>query len=99
MRIFSKKTLEFTQYKTVDGLTSAAERFTVKPGLDNIVDVPDWVEKDPLFQWAKTARDIQVFESAAEVKNAEKVAPNEKTDPDEKAKTDKKEDSKTDSKK
>ena len=74
MKLYSKKTIEFTRYEQNSGITSVGEKFIVHPGLDNIIDAPDWIVNDPMFGWAKDSGDIQVFESSSEIKKAEKKA-------------------------
>ena len=74
MRLYAKKTFEFSLYETRDGVKAVSNKFVVKAGLDNIVDAPDWIANDPLFAWAKADGDIHVFESATDIKKVEKEA-------------------------
>lgn len=45
---------------------------TVEPG--KFETLPDWVEKDPLFVWAKADKSIEVLESKGQVAVTEKAA-------------------------
>lgn len=61
MRIFSKKTFLFK-----DGESE------VKVRNKDIIDVPDWIAKTPLFKLAEKSGDIQVMDSANKIKEVEK---------------------------
>lgn len=71
MRIFSKKTLLFK-----DG----QDEFILKH--KDIVDVPDWIVKTPLFKLAEKSGDIQVMDSASKIKEVEKGNKNKKSPSD-----------------
>lgn len=64
MQIFTKKSFEFKNPSGEKVVTKALD----------FNSVPDWVKKDPIFNWGKADGDILVTETAKEKKAAEKAA-------------------------
>lgn len=60
MIILSKKRFCFVNPEAKS--RDEAERFTTKGGMA-IEDAPDWIEKDPLYQWAVDDGDLVVVKS------------------------------------
>lgn len=69
MRVYSKQTFLFK-----DG----EDEFTVRH--KDIVDVPDWIAKTPLFKLAEKSGDIEVMDSSNKVKEVEKGSKIKKQD-------------------
>lgn len=69
MRVFAKKTFEFSRRELKDGLMVVAEKATTIPL--GFKDLPDWVEDDPLFGWARKDGDIEIIQDKADEKAAE----------------------------
>ncbi|WP_302530233.1 hypothetical protein [Megamonas funiformis] len=63
MRILTKKKYQF----------GSGENKVISSGNYVIEDVPDWVEKDPLFKLAKQDGDIEVLEEKIQSTKVEKV--------------------------
>ncbi|GAB6170555.1 hypothetical protein JCM15765_03860 [Paradesulfitobacterium aromaticivorans] len=72
MRVFAKKAFEFTRRESKDGQQVVAEKVTTSPL--KFCDLPDWVQKDPMFAWARQDGDIELIQTAADQKNAELTA-------------------------
>lgn len=67
MRVFSKKKLEFTHPETNE-----------RAGIDiaEFGNLPDWVERDPLFTWAKAEGSLETLgedKPKAQTKRGEKA--------------------------
>jgi len=69
IRVFSKKAFQFNRRVEKDGLMQSVEKATTLPLA--FCELPDWVEKDPLFMWAQQDGDIEVISSKADEKQAE----------------------------
>ncbi|HWQ41316.1 MAG TPA: hypothetical protein VN456_04695 [Desulfosporosinus sp.] len=69
MRVFAKKAFEFSRRELKDGMMVVAENATTIPLA--FVDLPDWVETDPMFEWARADEDIEIIQSKADEKSAE----------------------------
>lgn len=69
MRVFAKKAFEFTKRELKDGMMVVAEKATTIPLA--FKDLPDWVESDPLFGWARKDGDLEIIQSKADEKSVE----------------------------
>lgn len=69
MRVFAKKAFQFTQYGEKDGMKVVVQTATTSPL--QFCDLPDWVDKDPMFGWAKADGDIELIQTKADEKEAE----------------------------
>jgi len=69
VRVFSKRTFEFTRREEKDGLMAAVE--VARTGTLDFFDLPDWAVSDPLFKWAQQDGDIEVIFNKADEKEAE----------------------------
>jgi hypothetical protein len=65
IRVFSRKTFEFAQYVSKDGMQTRENRVTVRPA--QVVDLPDWVKGDPLFSWAVKDGDLSIMQSVEQI--------------------------------
>ena len=61
IKVFAKKTFEFTGYGTQGGQKVALAKATTTPL--SFCELPDWVVNDPLFGWAQKDGDLKVIES------------------------------------
>jgi len=75
IRIFTKKTFEFSRREMKDGVSVIAEKVTTRPF--DFCDVPGWAESDPIFGWAKKDGDLEVISGKAEEKAVELKASKE----------------------
>ena len=69
MRVFAKKTFEFSRRELKDGLSVVVEKATTIPL--GFKDLPDWVENDPLFGWARKDGDLEIIQNKNDQKAAE----------------------------
>jgi hypothetical protein len=80
MRVFSRKSLGFTNPDPDLKPGDPGHMVCVSAG--EFADVPEWVRKDDMFQWARAGGDIEVLETEPRVSVPDQVskaaAPDEK---------------------
>jgi len=69
VRVFAKKSFEFSRRELKDGMMVVAEKATTIPLA--FKDLPDWVVNDPMFGWARADGDIEIIQGKAAEKAAE----------------------------
>jgi len=69
MRVFAKKAFEFTQWGEKEGQKVVVEKATTLPF--SFCDLPDWVQYDPMFGWARKDGDIEIVQSKEDEKTIE----------------------------
>lgn len=77
MRVFAKKSFEFKRYGEKDGQKVVTEKVTTF--CFAFCDLPDWVENDPMFGWAKKDGDIEIIQDRKDERAAELGAPTAST--------------------
>lgn len=69
IRVFAKKAFKFNRHEKKDGQMVVAETATTIPF--NFCNLPDWVQNDQMFKWAKADGDIEIMQNKEDEKVAE----------------------------